>query len=351
MKSSEGSYYIGLDHIRAVAAYLVFSWHYLSPLNLPPSFPFSIISEGHVGVSLFMTLSGYLFAKLLANNEIDYVKFLYNRIIRLLPLLLIVLLMVGVIKWLSDENMSDYIYSLKIGLIYPSLPNGGWSIIVEFYFYLILPLLLYFMKRDNYSLFLCIVVMIIIRIAIYQYYGSVQNFSYFTIIGRMDQFILGLLGYKFSQTIKNKNYLFYFTLISILVFYWYFDYLGGFYAYGGYPSTAMLWIYLPTIEGALLTVIIAWYDNSVEPSKSKISTFIARIGTYSYSIYLLHFFFVFKLSEMMNNFVGGISNIYTGMLLSTLGFIMILPITHYSYKYIERPALNYRKRYIINKIA
>ena len=73
MKSSTGQYFIALDHIRAVAALLVFIWHfshaasgYPVPFEFTPSFfPLAIFDEGHTGVALFMTLSGYLFAKLL----------------------------------------------------------------------------------------------------------------------------------------------------------------------------------------------------------------------------------------------------------------------------------------------
>ena len=69
MRSSAGLYFDKLDHVRAVAAFLVFSWHFVHlsgvPYDYAPLFPpASIFEEGYTGVSLFMTLSGYLFAKL-----------------------------------------------------------------------------------------------------------------------------------------------------------------------------------------------------------------------------------------------------------------------------------------------
>ena len=60
-----------LDHIRAVAAFMVFSWHFTTFNNfhrVTPDiylFPISLLTEGHTGVVLFMTLSGYLFSKYL----------------------------------------------------------------------------------------------------------------------------------------------------------------------------------------------------------------------------------------------------------------------------------------------
>ena len=91
MKSSSGQYYLGLDHVRALAAFMVFSWHFIDihqGQNAPPPiFPLTFLTEGHTGVALFMTLSGYLFAKLLDGKDINYFSFIWNRTLRLLPLL------------------------------------------------------------------------------------------------------------------------------------------------------------------------------------------------------------------------------------------------------------------------
>ncbi len=65
MKSSDGHYFQGLDHIRALAAFVVFAWHFVhfneGHLAGPLVFPLSFLTEGHTGVAIFMTLSGYLF--------------------------------------------------------------------------------------------------------------------------------------------------------------------------------------------------------------------------------------------------------------------------------------------------
>src|SRR5262245_13547807 len=104
MKSSSGAHFIALDHIRALAAFFVVAWHFTHTRNgfpvpfsyVPAVFPLAILDEGHTGVALFMTLSGYLFAKLLDGKSIDYRAFIWNRALRLLPLLLVVIGIVGV---------------------------------------------------------------------------------------------------------------------------------------------------------------------------------------------------------------------------------------------------------------
>lgn len=83
MRSSTGQHWLALDHVRALAAFLMFTWYFTRSTNgypvafegAPAFFPFAILDERHTGVSLFMTLSGYLFAKLLDGRSVDYPLF------------------------------------------------------------------------------------------------------------------------------------------------------------------------------------------------------------------------------------------------------------------------------------
>ena len=160
MKSSSGKYYIGLDHLRALAVFMVFSWHFMHqaiPFTYVPAFfPLSLINEGHTGVSLFMTLSGYLFAKLLDGKKINYALFLWNRFLRLAPLLFFVVTVIGIHQYLKGVPLDLYCLTILKGLVLPTLPNGGWSIAIEFHFYLLLPFLLYIARKSKYSLFIAI---------------------------------------------------------------------------------------------------------------------------------------------------------------------------------------------------
>jgi peptidoglycan/LPS O-acetylase OafA/YrhL len=148
MRSSTGAHFIALDHVRAFAAFLVLVWHfchgpvgypaspgYSIPYSYSPSFfPFSILDEGHTGVALFMVLSGYLFAKLLSGKSINYRAFIWNRVLRLLPLLAVVILIYGVVSVWRGGSLLQYSYDTALGLIFPYLPGGGWSITVEFHY-------------------------------------------------------------------------------------------------------------------------------------------------------------------------------------------------------------------------
>lgn len=353
MKSSTGEYFVGLDHIRALAVFLVFTWHFLHAGNghlaPAPAFPLSLLSEGHTGVALFMTLSGYLFAKLLDGRSVSYTLFVWNRFLRLAPLLFLVVLVVGFQYYLSDNNIATYAKRIAAGTYRPTLPNGGWSITVEFHFYLLLPLLLFLSRNTKYSLLFVLVSAIFIRGFLYYELGQMQHLSYWTIVGRIDQFILGMVAYQFRHFFTGKHLLVSNIFVLFATFYWYFDMQGGFYTSATYPSKSPIWIYLPTIEGIAYASIIAWYDNSFQHSTGRISRFIAAIGTYSYSIYLLHFFVVFRVSRAIHLYVADLSNIYIAMLFAPLGFLIMVPIGYASHHFIESPFLKLRARYVKNQ--
>ena len=351
MKSSAGKYFIGLDHVRALAAFIVFTWHFIhvngGHLSSPPIFPLSILTEGHTGVALFMVLSGYLFARLLDGKKIAYPQFIWNRFLRLAPLLFLVIVIVGIEKYFSGQNISSYVKSIWVGLLKPSLPNGAWSITVELHFYLILPLLLLISNKWKYSLLVVLVFATSMRLFLYQDMGQIQTLSYWTIVGRIDQFLLGILAFQFRSYFVNKNVLVALILLIFAGFFWYFDSMGGFYKSPSYPSPSSIWIYMPTVEGLAYASLIAWYDNSFNHSAGKISKFIALIGTYSYSIYLLHFFFVFRVSDAISIYLVDLSNIYLALLFSILCFLLMIPISHLSYKFVETPFLRFRSQYVV----
>lgn len=352
MKSSTGQYYLGLDHIRALAAFLVFAWHFIHVQDghraPPPMFPLSILSEGHTGVALFMALSGYLFAKLLDGKNINYVSFLWNRILRLAPLLIVVIILATLKQYMQGNDVGAYLKFISGGLIWPVLPNGGWSITVELHFYLILPVLLFLSRKSKYLPLVFIAIMVLIRTYLYFEKGTIQWLNYWTIVGRIDQFILGILAYQYRHLIVGKHWLVIGILLSFAVFYTYMDSLGGFYSHYPWPSRNSIWIVVGTVEGLAYATLIVWYDNSFSHSTGRISRFIALIGTYSYSIYLLHIFYVFDLAKFIDKHIVELSNMYLALLLSPFCLLLMMPVAWFSYRFVELPFLRYRTKYIID---
>ena len=360
MESSTGRHYPALDHLRALAAFMVFAWHFMHGANgypLPfsenPAFaPLALFDEGHVGVALFMTLSGYLFAKLTYGKRLSYTKFLFNRILRLLPLLSIViftpLLWHHANNTITPQELFQKLNNLFFGFIYPLWPNGAWSIAVELQFYFIFPFLLLLQRRSVWWLVMTLLGAIALRTLYHHHNGQVQQLAYLTLIGRIDQFILGIIFYQWQSFIIKRKFLVLLTAAILIWFYSWFNAVGGFYNYPAYPSSSAIWIFIPTIEGLCFAILIAWYDGrKAQAAPSKISRAIAHTGKLSYSIYLLHFFVVFWIADNIHRHLFSINNPYIALAAALCCYLALLPLFHLSYTIFERPFLKFRKPYLI----
>jgi peptidoglycan/LPS O-acetylase OafA/YrhL len=339
MKSSSDKYYPGLDHVRALAAFLVVTWHFAHsnsgtpvPYNQAPEI--GLLDEGHVGVSLFMTLSGYLFAKLIAGRPIDYPAFLWNRALRLLPLLILVFIAVALLRHPTQPG-AYLLYLLTQGPVFPILPNGGWSITAETHFYLVLPLLLWACAKWRWAPLALVATSICLRMAIGASGLSIQDAAYWTIIGRIDQFAFGIYFYHHRASGKIAAA----AGLGILAAYALFDMAGGY-----YHADDRVWLVLPTIEGLALGALISWYDAN--PIKSPKMWIVEKAGEYSYSIYLLHFFFVFHAARLINQHVMAFDSLYGALPWAMLFFIAMTALGHASYKLVEGPPMRFRKPYI-----
>jgi len=196
-----------------------------------------------------MTLSGYLFAKLLDGKRIKYGEFLWNRFLRLAPLLFFVLIISGL--YLCSKGIPASYYCLQIirGLIFPTLPGACWSITIEFHFYLLLPILLYLGRKSKYSLFLIICCAILLRLFLYNETGQIQHLAYSTIFGRIDQFLFGMIAFQLRAYIIGRHFLVIGGFTAFSLFFWYFDKAGGFFNTPSDTSNQLVWVYLPTLEG------------------------------------------------------------------------------------------------------
>lgn len=357
MRSSTGQHFVALDHVRACAAFLVFSWHFLhSTYGFPVSFngapivfPLALLDEGHTGVSLFMVLSGYLFAKLLDGKRFSYRAFLWNRFIRLAPLLCVVFALVAIRRYVGGGDLIQFLQSLPRGLIFPTWPNGGWSIAAEVHFYLILPMLLLLARRSPSLPLVVIGAAFIVRACLFLEHGEVQSLAYWTIIGRIDQFALGVVAWLYSRQIASHWRVCGVVWLTFVLFWWWFDATGGFYQRPTYPSPSSLWIVLPTIEGVAYASLIAWYDARHVATHGIFSRALQRIGEYSYSIYLLHFFVVFQLAAFIDNHIMKLTNLYVALAWAVPAFALMIVPGYLSFRFIEAPFLRLRTRYVLTE--
>ena len=371
MKSSNKTYLHGIDQLRAFASMLVLYWHaihsgYVKTSYVPDNIFMGYFEEGHTGVALFITITGFIFTYIIADKDIIYRKFLYNRFIRIFPLLFIASLFASF--YASGVNKGDPLTIIKFfNLFGGGALNGSWTIVIEFQFYLFFPII-YMHFRGKYRgkwlkyfpYILFIVLGMIFRLIYFSKHGNVQEISYWSIFGRIDQFMFGIISALLLTDLKNINKKKYFgisifliSLSALVIFYYYFNKSGGYYHRPSYPSPNNIWLFIPTMEGLLYgLMIIGWVLFSTEWTNI-FSKFLAYLGSISYSTYLLHVPAIglchaiisrYEISFSEDKFIDG------NLAILILIYPAIMIFSSISYELIEKPFLNKRTKYLVNKI-
>ena len=325
------------------------------------------LEEGYTGVSLFITLTGFIFTYIIADKDIDYKKFIYNRFIRIFPLLFVATLFSSF--YISGVNKGDPLTMTKFfNLFGGGTLNGSWTLVIEFQFYLLFPIA-YAYFREKYQgryykylpFILFIMLGTIFRLIYFSKHGNFQEIAYWSIFGRIDQFMFGIMAAlllidlkDMSATTKKHFGLVVFLIgtSTLIVFYFYFNQHGGYYHRPSYPSPSRLWLLIPTMEGALYGMMIFGWICFSSGWNNILSKSLSYLGAISYSTYLLHIpaldflhFVVNKLgiSFSENPFVNG------SLLILFVLYPAIILFSSLSYELIEKPFLSKRVKYLTDK--
>ena len=215
MKSTNFGYIPALDHLRGFAAVLVLFFHsshfishkmiYSTPYD-PAKWakagnPFSALAiEGHTAVSLFFLLSGFVFTVGSLQKKLNYLGFYRNRLLRTYPLFLFFLTL-GIAFNTENFSITALLQSVFFMANSDTAINGGaftfvfWSIAVEWHFYLLFPLLLVCVQKWGWKVLPgLILALLVVRTGAYFAGADMRVLSYWTIVGRLDQFLLGMLA-------------------------------------------------------------------------------------------------------------------------------------------------------------
>ncbi len=365
-KSPNRTYIPGIDQLRAGFALLVLFYHGFALLSarLIQHADFvvadwshtrnpllAVVVEGHTAVAGFMVLSGFIFVQGTYDRELRYREFLRNRILRIYPLYL-VLVTIGFCSWPYAFKLTALV-SLVLPLAnFVSPPAGAlaamaWTVAVEFQFYLIFPLLLRLYQHHGAGLLWRLILLAaVLRLFAVALGADAQWMSYWTIAGRIDQFLLGMvagLGYARGQAAGTARSGVRSVLVSALVVW---ALLYGFHLAGGWPRKVWWKALWPDAEGAAWTgFVLAWL-----PVAPRLPRVLARpleaIGRISFSIYLLHFA-VIDMLGMHGWILRPFADAHADALVTTL--VVALPITlagaAFTYTTIEAPFLALRRRY------
>lgn len=368
MHSQNIHYNPALDHLRFFAAILIVVFHCANG---------SLVHDWHfdIGVPLFFTLSGYLFLGIgyeHKNEKIVYRKFIYNRILRIYPLVTVLFLMTAAV--MDTFTVSDFINLL--GLNFPGkirdswivgdwgyqyLSFNWWTIGVEFTFYLLFPLI--FNMYQKYSiLFLIKLLGLIVFFKIFLFYSLLYDYGWkklaicfnYSFFCNFDIFIVGMIvAYYEKQIFKN---LFIQSILKSKLFF-----------IGYVISMWMILInYINDVPIPLLNLVISVLCGVLIVSyqyviflnqKSFISVTLSKFGSISFSIYLLHNFVRTGLQGL--GVEEWIINTFLIVLIQDQEIIqfvlllfyipIILMVSQVTFNIIESPFLNMRVKYFDNK--
>jgi len=370
LQSSNIKFLPQVDHLRAIAAIWIVLYHaqqLLGSVMLTgqwfggewpvASSPFSaLIIEGHSAVALFMVLSGFIFAYGTYGKEISYSKFILNRILRIYPLYLVVIffsISISPQNFVLAEFVSTVLPLANVGLMQTNGAVGmSWAVAVEFQFYLIFPFILLALNSAPAKTIVSIIaVALAFRLLAIGLGADPRDMSYSHLVGRIDQFVLGMGAALLLRALNGSRYL----LLSM--------FFGGAGAvvymlfwlnhHGGWVSQVWWKILWPTIEGAVYAVFIVGYVGSKNMFPVLLSNCLCKVGECSFSIYLLHFSIVLMFATRKDLVFHPTGNSKLDLIF--MMFVVVLPVvlvfSMLTYRVIERPFLSFRKRYVSGHTA
>ncbi|APY13156.1 hypothetical protein BKD02_01545 [Brucella sp. 09RB8910] len=331
----------------AVVLYHVNDWSPARPEKYAVTLPNLIFIQGHAGVSLFLVMSGYLMARIFMKYpNATYWEFISNRLIRIAPLFL--LLVMGSIA-LKDGSPDIFRAAINILTLQFNVDRSIltiaplWTIATEFQFYLLMPLLAAIIAKQGLRaiLLMCVVICFFRFLVVFhsmQYATFSYNAVYFTLLGRFEQFAVGIfIAHRFADISKKaRNPIHLIISIALIVAVEYAGATNNWWGRDLYQSLFQS-LYLVAEGAAFGYLIIAYLSLKTE---FRVEYAFAYLGAASYSIYLLHELIIRNYMSLVPSYLIGVR--YDAMLII---LPIICTVSVLSFKYFETPFLQFRKRY------
>lgn len=366
-QSNSKIYFPNLNGLRFIAAFLVIIHHIeqIKSSNNIDSYwqkiPFVEVI-GKLGVVLFFVLSGFLITYLLLAEEkvfakISVRKFYVRRILRIWPLYFLIVVIAffivpnfeifsesGSISILDGENFASKL--ILFALFFPNLAfaiygvvpfaSHTWSIGTEEQFYILWPIVLKFLKKNRIALMFLIIaiymfVAFMLSVSITDfipYKKFIRNFwSMFNIdcmaIGGV--FAVMLFEKKYLLKIFMNKYLFYFTILFVLVF-------------------MILGVHIPKVHfefyAVLFGIIILNFAANKNIGLSLENKAFNYLGNISYGLYMYH-----PIAIVLSIYIAKSINFTSNWLLYPLTLIIVVLLSAISYKYYESIFLKFKTKF------
>lgn len=280
--TSTGDRCLWLDELRGLAALLVMVGHFrvLLPSPLAELPLFDVFPRG---VQLFYMLSGYVMYWLYARSILlpgRYAGFLVKRYFRIAPMFYVAILLCAMIDRPSygPANLALHALILPFGF-HPDYVNGivgvEWSIFVEFWFYMLFPLLVWLYRRIGWGLLLLAVAVSAGQTVLVYASGAdipLRTFFYNQPTAQLCFFVLGMVLADHRDAVPRHVAIWAGGLSLLLL---------ALLPFALRPFTVQ-WAASFLLFGGL---ILGWEHL---PLPALLRQALAYLGTISYSLYLLH---------------------------------------------------------------
>ncbi len=365
MESPNRAYLPAVDHLRAFAALLILLYHSVHLLYprlafhrawQPDDWPhtgnplLAALLEGHSAVALFLVISGFILTYGSLGRNIRWPEFYRNRLLRIFPLYLFVLF-TGANSFPQKFKFPEFLSSLfQFGYLAGGLSFGEWtgvtwSIAVEAHLYLLFPAVLHYLNAGRLWALLRLAVLVwLVRFAAVSMGAGMLDVTYWTVLGRTDQFlggaILAWLVHRYGMP-RSLRWFFPVAAAGVVGVLW------GFHESGGWPGHQEWRILWPIAEASIWTAFVAGY-LAVAPLLPRFADSALRyLGKVSYSVYLIHVpvITILATKSWFLNISG--ASAFGNTLLTAIFEVLPVSVAFASltWSVIEEPFLAMRRRY------
>ena len=317
----------GLDIMRTTAIVFVLFGHtvFLLPFSESTRILFFQFF-GFFGVEIFFVLSGYLVGKILLRNfnegPVDFKTirhFWIRRWFRTLPCYYLAFLLTAIVFYFSykqfvfaePDNLLYLVFLQNFVSPHPDFFPLAWSLSVEEWFYLLLPLWFIFLywlfrKRQGYqlgSIISFLLLIVIIRfIVVYTTNPEWETQIRRIVALRLDALITGVfagfihLYFKDYWTRYAKLFLFIgITLLAAASIYFYLKTMNV-----DMPGNLFWKIFYFNVVSFAITFILPWLTSIKIRSGHFFNKAITHVSLVSYSLYLTHLLVMFVIITLLN---------------------------------------------------
>jgi peptidoglycan/LPS O-acetylase OafA/YrhL len=311
------------------------------------------LSEGHLGVSFFFMLSGFIltysYKDKLLTNKTSYRSFVLARLARIYPLHLITLLFAVLISFPYIQSYTEYLIKLITNLFlvqsfipskqyYLSFNSVSWSISAELFYYLLFPLLIVIINKRTKTIIALTISLPLLTLYLFPANLDSKWFLYIFPFFRIFDFIIGII--IFSVFLKFRNisinsfkitFIESSSLLLLFIFYWHRTSFC-------IESRWSLYYWIPMVFIILTFALQKGFISRVLSHK-----WLVYLGEISFSFYMIHQLVIkamWAINLKTNLFTSG-----TTIILVT--FILSLLLSILSFEYFEKP-INEKIRSIIN---